>query len=86
MECSPRWILDQGEAELKILKHDDSDFNVTVRKNTITLTHSGLFRVTSSNSNPLEVAVFKGEVGVSDTDNGGEVAVKKNETFVLDPM
>lgn len=77
--------IDQGEAEFKILKHDDSDFNVTVRKNTIALTHSGLFRVTSSNSNPLEVAVFKGEVGVSDTDNGGEVAVKKNETFVLDP-
>src|SRR6476659_7539056 len=77
--------IDQGEAEFKILKHDDSDFNVTVKKNTIALTHSGLFRVTSSNSNPLEVAVFKGEVGVSDTDNGGEVAVKKNETFVLDP-
>src|SRR6476469_9225131 len=77
--------IDQGEAEFKILKHDDSDFNVTVRKNTIALMHSGLFRVTSSNSNPLEVAVFKGEVGVSDTDNGGEVAVKKNETFVLDP-
>jgi hypothetical protein len=77
--------LDQGEAEFKILKHDDSDFNVTVKKSTITLTRSGSFRVTSTNANPLEVAVWKGEVGVSDTENGGEVAVKKNETLVLDP-
>jgi hypothetical protein len=77
--------LDQGEAEFKMLKHDDSDFNVTVKKSTIALTQSGLFRVTSTNANPLEVAVWKGEVGVSDTENGGEVAVKKNETFVLDP-
>jgi hypothetical protein len=77
--------LDQGEAEFKVTKHDDGDFNVTVKKNTIALTHSGSFRVTSTNANPLEVAVWKGEVGVSDTDNGGEVAVKKNETFVLDP-
>ena len=77
--------LDQGEAEFKVTKHDDGDFNVTVKKNTIALTHSGSFRVTSTNANPLEVAVLKGEVSVSDTDNGGEVAVKKNETFVLDP-
>jgi hypothetical protein len=77
--------LDQGEAEFKVAKHDDGDFNVTVKKNTIALTHSGSFRVTSTNANPLEVAVLKGEVSVSDTDNGGEVAVKKNESFVLDP-
>ncbi|MGZ4874219.1 MAG: DUF6600 domain-containing protein [Candidatus Angelobacter sp.] len=77
--------LDQGEAEFKITKHDDGDFNVTVKKNTIALTHSGSFRVTSTNANPLEVAVWKGEVGVRDSENGGEVAVKKNETFVLDP-
>ncbi|HZE25408.1 MAG TPA: FecR family protein, partial [Blattabacteriaceae bacterium] len=77
--------LDQGEAEFKVAKHDDGDFNVTVKKNAIALTHSGSFRVTSTNANPLEVAVLKGEVSVSDTDNGGEVAVKKNESFVLDP-
>jgi hypothetical protein len=77
--------LDQGEAEFKVTKHDDGDFNVTVKKNTIALTHSGSFRVTSTNADPLEIAVLKGEVSVSDTDNGGEVAVKKNETFVLDP-
>jgi hypothetical protein len=77
--------LDQGEAEFKLTKHNDGEFNVTVKKNTIALTRSGSFRVTSTNANPLEVAVMKGEVGVSDTDNGGEVAVKQNETFVLDP-
>jgi hypothetical protein len=77
--------LDQGEAEFKAIKHNDGEFNVTVKKNTIALTLSGSFRVTSTNADPLEVAVLKGEVGVSDTDNGGEVAVKKNETFVLDP-
>jgi FecR protein len=77
--------LDQGEAEFKVTKHDDGDFNVTVKKNTIALTRSGSFRVTSTNANPLEVVVLKGEVGVGDTENGGEVAVKKGETFVLDP-
>jgi hypothetical protein len=77
--------LDQGEAEFKIAKHTDGEFNVTVKKNTIALTRSGSFRVTSTNANPLEVAVWKGEVSVADTDNGGEVAVKNNETFVLDP-
>ncbi len=77
--------LDQGEAEFKVTRHDDGDFNVTVKKNTIALARSGSFRMTSTNANPLEVAVLKGEVSVSDTDNGGEVAVKKDETFVLDP-
>jgi hypothetical protein len=77
--------LDQGEAVFKIAKRGDSEFNVTVKRSTIALTRSGSFRVTSSNANPLEVAVWNGELGVSDTENGGEIAVKKNETFVLDP-
>jgi hypothetical protein len=77
--------LDQGEAVFKITKHDDSDFSVTVKKNTIVLTHSGTFRVTSTNSNPMEIAVTKGEVAVRDGEGGDEVAVKKNETFVLNP-
>ena len=77
--------LDQGEAAFKVTKHDDGEFNVTVKKNTIALKQSGSLRVTSTNADPLEVAVWKGEVGVSNTDQGGEVAVKKNETFVLDP-
>src|SRR6267154_894041 len=77
--------IDQGEAEFKVLKHDDSEFNVTVKRSTIALTHTGSFRVTSTNANPLEVAVLRGEVAVSETESGGEVSVKKNETFVLDP-
>lgn len=77
--------LDQGEAEFKVTQHNDGEFNVTVKKNTIALTRSSSFRVTSTNANPLEVAVWKGEVSVSEKDNGGEVAVKQNETFVLDP-
>ncbi|HEX9254586.1 MAG TPA: DUF6600 domain-containing protein, partial [Candidatus Angelobacter sp.] len=60
-------------------------FRVTVKKNTIVLTHSGTFRVTSTNSDPMEIAVTKGEVSVRDGESGDEVAVKKNETFVLNP-
>lgn len=77
--------LDQGEAEFRIAKHDDSDFAVTVKNKNIVLTHSSSFRVTSTNANPLEVVVWKGEVAVQDSESGGEIAVKKNETFVLDP-
>src|SRR5260370_31142654 len=54
--------LDQGEAEFKIKGHDDSDFRVTVKNKAIVLVHSGTFRVTSTNADPMEVAVFKGEV------------------------
>ncbi|HEX3092573.1 MAG TPA: DUF6600 domain-containing protein [Candidatus Angelobacter sp.] len=77
--------LDQGEAVFKIAQHDGSDFRVTVKKNTITLTHSGTFRVTSTNADPMEISVTKGEVAVRDGEGGDEVAVKKNETFVLNP-
>lgn len=75
--------LDQGEAEFKITKHDDSEFQVTVKNKTIVLEHSGSFRVTSTNSDPMEVVVWKGEVGVRDPDSGDTVAVRRNETFVL---
>src|SRR5215831_11194095 len=77
--------LDQGEAVFKVIRHDDSDFQVTVKNKTITLAQSGSFRITSTNANPMEIAVWKGEVGVRDPESGGEVAVRKNETFVLDP-
>ncbi len=76
--------LDQGEAEFKIAKHDGSDFQVTVKNKTIALTHSGSFRVTSTNANPMEIVVWKGDVSVRDPESGGDVAVSKNETFVLD--
>ena len=76
--------LDQGEAEFKVTKHDDSDFQVTVRNKTIVLKHSGSFRVTSTNADPMEIVVWKGEVAIHDPDSGSDVAVNKNETFVLD--
>jgi hypothetical protein len=77
--------LDQGEALFKITAHDDSQFQVAVKNKTITLVHSGAFRVTSTNADPMDVVVWKGEVGIHDSESGAEVAVKKNETFVLDP-
>jgi len=76
--------LDQGEVEFQVAAHEGSDFAVTVRNKAIVLKHSGRFRVTSTNSDPLEVAVSKGEVGVKDFSSGDEVSVRKNETFTLD--
>ncbi|HMC32207.1 MAG TPA: FecR family protein, partial [Candidatus Angelobacter sp.] len=78
--------LDQGEAEFKVAKHNESEFQVTVKNKTIVLNQSGSFRVTSTNTDPLEVVVWKGEVAVHDPESGGEVAIKKNETFALDGM
>jgi hypothetical protein len=77
--------LDQGEAEFKILKHDGSDFQIAVKNKTIALGHSGFFRVTSTNSDPMEIAVWKGDLSVHDPESGDEIAVNKNETFVLNP-
>ncbi|HEY2389686.1 MAG TPA: FecR family protein [Candidatus Angelobacter sp.] len=77
--------LDQGEAEFKILKHEGSDFKIAVKNKTITLGHSGFFRVTSTNDDPLEVAVLKGDLSVHDPESGDDIAVNKNETFVLNP-
>lgn len=78
--------LDQGEAEFNVSRKHDDEFAVTVNNKTVLVKHSGRFRVSSSVQNPLEVAVFKGEVGVKDPDSGQQVAVKKDETFSLDPM
>ena len=77
--------LDQGEAEFKITKHDDSDFQVTVKNKTIALTHSGSFRVTSTNcQSPWRSWCGKARSPFAIRESGGEVAVNKNETFVLD--
>ncbi|HEX7288636.1 MAG TPA: DUF6600 domain-containing protein, partial [Candidatus Angelobacter sp.] len=77
--------LDQGEAEFTVKKPEGSDFAVTVRNKTIFLRHSGRFRVTATNANPLEIVVWKGDVAVADYSTGAEVAVRAKETFVLDP-
>jgi len=77
--------LDEGEAEFNVSRQHDNEFAVTVRNKTILLDHSGRFRITSTVQEPLEVVVFKGEVKVKDPDSGDQVAVKKGETFTLDP-
>ncbi|HKW75166.1 MAG TPA: DUF6600 domain-containing protein [Terriglobales bacterium] len=78
--------LDQGEVEFHVKKHDNSDFAVTAGNKEILLNHSSRFRVTSDNASPLEVVVWKGEVGIRDSASGSDIAVKKNETFTLDAM
>lgn len=77
--------LDQGEAEFKVAQSSGGQFQVTVKNKTVALDGSAAFRVISTNANPLEVAVWKGQVTVHDSESGGDVAVKKNETFTLDP-
>lgn len=77
--------LDQGEAEFKVAQGSASQFQVTVKNKTVVLDRSARFRVTSTNVDPLEVVVWKGELMIRDSESGGEVAVKKDETFVLDP-
>jgi FecR protein len=77
--------LSQGEAEFKIAKRDDGEFDVTVKNKTISLDKAGSFRLTSTNADPLELVVFKGSVNVHDSESGGDVEVKKNETFEIDP-
>lgn len=77
--------LDQGEAEFKAAQGGNNEFQVTVKNKTIDLDRPAAFRVTSTNADPMEVVVWKGEVAIRDSESGGEVAVKKNETFVLDP-
>lgn len=76
--------LDQGEAEFKVAQ-SSGQFQVTVKNKTVMLDRAASFRVTSTNADPLEVVVWKGEVAIRDSESGGEVAVKRNETFVLDP-
>ncbi len=75
--------LDEGAAEFMVAKHEGSQFAVTARNKTMVLNHSGRFRVTTSNSNPLQVVVMKGEVSVNDASSGDSAKVKKNETFTL---
>ena len=78
--------LSQGEALFKVSRRHDDQFAVTVRSKTVLLEHSGRFRVTATNQDPLEIAVFKGEVSMKDSDSGQQVTVKKGETFTLDAM
>ncbi len=76
--------LNQGEAEFRVTYHDESSFQVNARQKGLVLRQSARFRVRSLNSDPLELVVWQGEIGVHDPDSGEDVAVKRNETFALD--
>ncbi len=77
---------DSGEGEFAVAAgDDDGPFRINVRQRVISLKHSSRFRVTTLKADPLEITVWKGEVGVFSSDSGQEVAVKKHEVFMLDP-
>lgn len=78
--------LSQGEALFNVSRRHDDQFAVTVRSKTVLLDHSGRFRITATNQDPLEIAVFKGEVSMRESDAGQQVEIKKGETFTLDAM
>jgi hypothetical protein len=77
--------LNRGEAELNVSYHDDSSFAINVARKEIRVRHSGRFRVSTSNSSPLDLAVWKGEVAVRSPDEDQEASVHTSETFTLDP-
>jgi hypothetical protein len=79
--------LDDGEAAFAVVAGDDiGPFRINVRQRVISLKRSTRFRVTSTNSDPLEVVVWKGEVGIFDRESSQEVSVQTRETFALDPQ
>jgi hypothetical protein len=75
----------QGEAEFEIAYEERGSFQINAQKKSILLNKSGRFRVRSDSSNPLELVVWEGEVGIQDPDSANEVSVFNNETFVLNP-
>jgi hypothetical protein len=75
--------LDQGEAEFSIAKPTAGLFAVEVHNKNVLFKQAGRFRVLSTNSIPLELAVWKGSAAVHDRDSGQDVEVEKNETFIL---
>jgi hypothetical protein len=75
----------QGEAEIQLSSRPSGEFQVAVKNKTIIAKQPGTFRVTSINTDPLEVVVWKGSVALRDPESGSVIAISKNETFVLDP-
>lgn len=84
-EALTRVDLDDGEAEFLITGSAAGQFAVNVRSKNVLFKQPGRFRLLSTNSDPLEIAVWKGEAGVRDRESGQEVTVNRNETFTLDP-
>jgi hypothetical protein len=77
--------LDEGEAEFLIPASSGGSFAVNVKGKNILFKKPGRFRILSTNSTPLEIAVWKGEAGVRDLESGLEVSVADRETFTLNP-
>jgi len=74
--------LDAGEIECNIAART-ADFSITARNKTMRLTRSARVRILTTNSDPLELAVWKGEATVHDPESGQDVAVGREETFTL---
>jgi len=75
----------QGEVEFEVAYQDRGSFQVNTPQKSVLLHQSGRFRVRSDSSNPMELVVWAGEVGVFDQASGEEVHVRDHETFALDP-
>ncbi|HEY6348687.1 MAG TPA: DUF6600 domain-containing protein [Candidatus Angelobacter sp.] len=79
--------MDAGEGEFAAAAgNDDGPFRVNVHRRSISLKRSSRFRVTTVNSDPLEVAVWRGEVIISNPDDAQEVSLRKGEIFTIDPQ
>jgi FecR protein len=79
--------IEDGEAAFAVAAGDDmGPFRINVRQRVISLKRSSRFHVTSIPSNPLEVVVWKGEVGVFDRESSREISVQTQETFTLDAL
>jgi hypothetical protein len=77
--------LQQGEAEFLIPASSAGGFAVNVKGKNILFKQPGRFRILSTNSTPMEIAVWKGEAEVHDLESGQQVSVKDRETFALNP-
>jgi FecR protein len=84
-EAMTRVDLEAGEGEFLIPASSAGQFAVNVRSKNVLFAEPGRYRILSTNSSPLEVAVWKGEAGVRDRESGLAVRVEKNETFTLNP-
>lgn len=82
-EALTRVDLDEGEAEIKTSSRMPGEFTVGAANKTIRVPGGARVRVLSAQGDPLELAVWAGEVTVHDPESGQDVAVEKEETFTL---
>src|SRR5258708_2539050 len=80
-EAITRVDLDQGEAEFHVMGRGTNQVAVEAGGKNILFKQPGRYRILSTNSSPLEIAVWKGGAAVHDRESGQEVSVNKNETL-----